>query len=172
MSFCRIERLCKRGGWHRGTRHSLRYTIEVPQIEGADRINHLYASIAERCETFCQRSLKERIKDMAVGSYIYDVSCFCSHNDGETVSFALRARLSRDGCVESERIFAHTWEADCEEMIPPHQLADRYGGNKRDKGECMLLKDGKIYVMRAEEYDVLRRKYRIGSRKQNNISKV
>ena len=140
----RVEKISKKGRLYDGGNECLRYAVEIPRLEGCERINSFYEKIAEECELFCKEKLFEKLAGKRSESGRYELSFFVTHNDGEAVSmaFCVSLRCGRENI--SERFFAMTWSLSDEQMLPPRILQRRFGEKKKkiNSKNALFLKNG------------------------------
>jgi hypothetical protein len=136
-----IEKAVLKGRLYGGGNERLRYTIEVPRLENAEKINTFYQKMAEECELFCKGKLFEGLRASASKHWRYELTFRVTHNDGEVLSLVFVARLRREGDTIAERAFANTWSISDRQMMPPNIILKRFCGKKERKkfrGEVFL----------------------------------
>ena len=148
----RVEKIVLRERLFESGNECLRYSIELPRIEGREVINSFYSQIGAECEDFCKQKLFERIRNESRGLHRYSFSFRVTHNDGEILSMVFSAKLRFGGLEIARSDFAANWSVFDEQMIPSSLLCKKYGMKRiakktrielfLDRGKLRILKNG------------------------------
>ena len=143
------DKIFLKGRLYDGGNERLRYSIELPYIEGCEEINCFFEKLSEECETFCRGKLFDSVRDKRE-RYHYALAFCVTHSDGELLSVVFRAKLSREGENICIRFFTTNWSLfDCK-MIPAKMLLKKFGEKKRkkDSEKYVFLQNGVLKSLR------------------------